>query len=34
MVEADDESFDLHEDEYVDLEEGDNGILCVFIIRS
>ena len=28
-IEADDELFDLHEDQYVDLEDGDNGILCV-----
>ena len=28
-IEADDELFDLHEDQYVVLEDGDNGILCV-----
>ena len=28
-IETDDELFDLHVNQYVDLEDGDNGILCI-----
>ena len=33
-IDADDEFFDLHEDQYVDLEDDDNGILCVLLLLS
>ena len=33
-IEADAELFNLHKDQYVDLEDDDNGILCVLIIPS